>query len=287
MLTRTASTSANGDAKPNGKVPHRSRKVAVRETKQKVEGVLDAIVRTVGTARATFADSVSSGPSLMKLALQYFQAPSDNPGALPPELQLTTQTLLTTLPSSSHLLLLPQSIRAYKPYIDGAAVMTHALQPHMQDKLESWFKRAIQDARSALSDWFAGLDSVREVWDVRTSLLSWLRGADGLESPERFEIESVINGACQKQATSVWKGALDALEAVFDEAIGSATRALEDTASEHPYGMSSLRPIVCVYSESLSCRCTAHRTPVSGTFDPIDAADQCWEFCGRRAVREI
>ncbi|KAI0734996.1 hypothetical protein C8Q76DRAFT_710587 [Earliella scabrosa] len=247
MLNRTASTSANGDAKPNGKGPHRPRKVAVRETKQKVEAVLDAIARTVHTARCMFADSESSSPPLMKLALQFFQAPSDDPGALPTELQLSTQILLTTLPSSSHFLLLPQSIRTYKPYIDGAAVMTPTLQPHLRDKLESWFKRAVQDARSAVADWFAGLDSVREVWDVRTSLLSWLKGADGLESPERHEIESIIDSACQNQATSVWRGALDALVSSFRDAIDSATQALEQAGNENPYDM---RPIEHLFHAS-------------------------------------
>ncbi|KAI0719966.1 hypothetical protein C8T65DRAFT_634464 [Cerioporus squamosus] len=233
MLTRNASTSTNGDAKPNGKGPHRPRKVAVRETKQKTEAVLDAISRTVSTARTMFADG--SSPSLMKSALQFFQAPTDNPGSLPTELQLTTQILLASLPSSSHFALLPQSIRTYKPYIDGAAITTPALLPQLRDKLESWFMKAVQDSKGAIADWFADLSSVREVWEVRTSLLAWLDATEGLESSERSELESVINNACQHQAASVWNRALDELDSSFRTAVASAMKAVESEADVHPY----------------------------------------------------
>ncbi len=234
LLTRSASTSTNGDAKPNGKGPHRPRKVAVRETKQKAESVLDAISRTVSTARTVFADG--STPSLMKLALQFFQAPTDSPESLPPELQLTTQKLLTSLPSSSHFALLPQGIRTYKPYIDGAAVTTPTLLPQLRDKLESWFKKAVQDAKGAITDWFADLVSVREVWEVRASVLAWLDATEGLETPERSELESVINKACQHQATCIWNRALDVMDSSFRTAVASATKAVESEAGAHSYG---------------------------------------------------
>ncbi|RDX51056.1 hypothetical protein OH76DRAFT_1507349 [Lentinus brumalis] len=237
ILTRSASTSTNGDAKPNGKGPHRPRKVAVRETKQKAESVLDAISRTVSTARTVFADG--SIPSLMKLALQFFQAPTDSPESLPPELQLTTQKLLTSLPSSSHFALLPQGIRTYKPYIDGAAVTTPTLLPQLRDKLESWFKRAVQDAKGAITDWFADLVSVREVWEVRASLLAWLDATEGLETPERSELESAINKACQHQATCIWNRALDDMDSSFRTAVASATKAVESEADAHPYVLQS------------------------------------------------
>ncbi|TBU34734.1 hypothetical protein BD311DRAFT_802305 [Dichomitus squalens] len=238
LLTRNASTSANGsatDAKPNGRVSNRPRKVVLRETKQKAEALLDAISRTVSTARTVFADYGSTSPSLMKQALQFFQAPSDNPESLPPELQLTTQIILTTLPSSSHLLLLPQSIRTYKPYIDSATALTPALQPQLRDKLEGWFKKMIKDAREALADWFASLETIGEVWDVRGSLLTWLSGTQGLESPERQELKSIINLASQNQATSVWKSALGLLEVSFRDAVTSAMRALEQEAADHKF----------------------------------------------------
>ena len=234
MLTRNASTSNNGDAKPNGKGIHRPRKVAVRETKQRTEAVLEAIARTIGTARTIFADS--SSPSLMKMALQFFQTPTENPGALPTELQLTTQMLLTSLPSSSHFALLPQSIRTYKPYIDGAAVTTPALLPQLRDKLESWFGRVVQDARGAIADWFSDLGSVRDVWEVRRSLLAWLSTMEDLESSERLELASLINNACHRQATSVWKSALEELDSSFRNVLGSAMKAVESDPGAHSYG---------------------------------------------------
>ena len=238
LLTHSASTSVNGpsiDIKFNGKIPHRPRKVVLRETKQKTEALVDAITRTVFTARSMFADD-SAAPCLMKQALQFIQAPSDDTKSLPTELRLTTQSLLTILPSSSHLLLLPQSIRMYKPYVDGTSVMTPTLQSQLREKLESWFKKMIQDVRGAFTNWFASLETVREVWDVRDSLLAWLRGTQGLASPERLELEFIINTASQVQATSVWKGALGVLETSFRDAVVSATKTLEEELTGHLYG---------------------------------------------------
>ncbi|PIL31763.1 hypothetical protein GSI_06467 [Ganoderma sinense ZZ0214-1] len=240
LLARNASTSGNGsatDAKSTGKVSHRPRKVVLRETKQKTEALLDAISRTVSTARFMFADDGSATSCLMKQALQFFQAPSEeDPGLLPQELRLTTQTLLTTLPSSNHFLLLPQSIQMYKPYIDGASVMTSTLQSQLREKLEDWFRKLIQDVRGVFADWFASLETVREMWGVRDSLLTWLKNTEGLDSSERQELESIINTASQIQATCVWKGELEGLETMFRNAVVSATETLEQELPGHVYG---------------------------------------------------
>ena len=238
MLTGNASTSShtNGSAKLNDKASHRPRKAIVRDTKQRAGAVLDAIARTLSTARRIFANDDAVAPSLMKTALQFFKTPTDSPASLPPELQLSTKILLTTLPSSGHFLLLPPSIRTYTPYIDGSAVTTTVLQPHLQDKLESWFKKATSDAQSALADWFSDLTAVRDVWEIRTHLLTWLKTADGLKSSEQHDFESIINSASQHQATVVWKAALDRIQTSFQTSLTSATAALE-TSNDHPYGM--------------------------------------------------
>ena len=248
LLARNASTSGNGsatDSKPSGKVSHKPRKVVLRETKQKTEALLDAISRTITTARSMFADDSFTTSCLMKQALQFFQTPSEDPGSLPQELRLTTHTLLMTLPSSNHLLLLPQSIRMYKPYIDGTSVMTPSLQSQLKEKLESWFKKMIQDVRGAFADWFASLETMREVWDVRDSLLTWLKGTQGLDSPEKQELESIINTASRIQATCVWKVELEALETSFRDGLVSATKMLEQELTDHIYGASQSRCGIC------------------------------------------
>ncbi|KAL1951513.1 hypothetical protein VTO73DRAFT_662 [Trametes versicolor] len=236
LLTRNASTSANGnatDSKPNGKTPHRPRKVVVKGAKRNAETVLEAVSRTVGTARLMFADAPSGDSSLMKAALHFFQVPTDSLAQLPPELQLSTQLLLSSLPSSSHLLLLPQNVRAYKPYVDNTALLSSSLQTQLRDKLRAWFNRALQELHDALADWFSPLESIQEVWSVRSALLQWLNSAEGLDQSERQELESVINTASLTQATAVWKTALGRLEASFRDAIAAATTALAEATDEH------------------------------------------------------
>ncbi|KAI8990445.1 hypothetical protein BD414DRAFT_458895 [Trametes punicea] len=235
LLNRNASGSANGHApntKPNGKAPHKPRKAIVRETKQRAEAALDAVSCTIAVSRLIFSGSPGHS-SMMKQALDFFQNPSDTPGHLPSELQLSTQNLLSSLPSSSQLLLLPLSIRTYKPYVDGSPLATPDLQTQLRDKLGDWFQRSVQDIRHALSDWFAPLESVRDVWDVRSGLLQWLKNADGLESSERQEFESVIEAVALEQATTVWKAALHHLEASFRDEVGSASTALTESVGAH------------------------------------------------------
>ncbi|OSD03253.1 hypothetical protein PYCCODRAFT_1409591 [Trametes coccinea BRFM310] len=236
LLTRTASTSANGsagDTKPNGRVSSRPRKTVVKETKQRAETVLDLVSRTVGTARLIFTNTSNDSAPILKRALAFFQAPTDTPGNLPPELQLSTLILLSSLPSASQLLLLPPSIRAYKPYVDGAPLATPELHTQVREKLQGWLKRAVQELREALTDWFAPLESVRDVWDVHSALLRWLEQAEGLESPERGELESIIDGVALQQAAAVWKTALNRLELSFRDSIVAAATALAEDAGAH------------------------------------------------------
>ncbi|KAI0361425.1 hypothetical protein OH77DRAFT_1492477 [Trametes cingulata] len=237
LLPRNASTSSNVNAlsvTPNGKTPHRPRKVVVREAKQNAEAALDVISRTLGTAKLIFADSPAGESALMKAALHFFQTPSDSPGHLPPELQLSTQILLSSLPSSSHFLLLPQNIRAYRPYVDTASLDGPTLQTALRERLETWFRKASQELHGALADWFAPLECVREVWEVRSLILQWLKDAGGLERSEREELESVVDAASSNQAAAVWKVALARLESSFREAVTAATEALTQNASQHP-----------------------------------------------------
>ncbi|KAI0652031.1 hypothetical protein C8Q79DRAFT_73511 [Trametes meyenii] len=236
LLNRSASTS-NGHAvesQASGQTLHRPRKVVLREAKQCAEAALDAVSRTMTTARRIFADSTSGEPSIMKRTLQFFQTPSDVTDDLPPELQLSTQILLSALPSSSHLLLLPQNIRAYKPYVDSASLASPHLQDLLRDKLQSWLNRAIHELNDALTDWFAPLGSVRDVWDVRSALLQRLKDMDGLEPAERHDLESAVDAASLKQATFVWKTALERLQSTFRETLSSATTTLTEQASAHP-----------------------------------------------------
>ncbi|KAI0673317.1 hypothetical protein C8Q78DRAFT_1067674 [Trametes maxima] len=236
LLARSASASNTRVAgtEVDGRSLHRPRKALVREAKQSAEAALGTISQTVITARRIFADSASGEPSTMKRALQFFQSPLDVTNHLPPELQLSTQILLSTLPSSNHFLLLPQNIRAYKPYVDNASLTSPHLQDLLRDKLHGWLNRAIHDLNGALVDWFTHLGYVRDVWDVRSALLQQLKDMGGLEPFERQELESVIDAASLKQATSVWKAALGRLQSSFREAILFATTALTEQASAHP-----------------------------------------------------
>nr|BDS00032.1 hypothesis protein 8 [Mycoleptodonoides aitchisonii] len=234
LLSHQHATVTNGHSpeasKANGKASHRARKTIVREIRQKLEGVVDLVSHTLGTARTIFAEDTPDEPSMMKQALQYIQTTSAPPRPLPAELQLTTQTLLTTLPSSSHFLLLPPSITAYKPYIDSASLSTFIPQQQLHEKLASWFRKAIGDIRIAMADWFSGLESTREVWDVHTFFLNRIGIAEDITTQEKESIKSAIDSACQHQSLVVWKSQLALAEASFREEIHSSVSILRNPA---------------------------------------------------------
>ncbi|KAH9944230.1 uncharacterized protein BXZ73DRAFT_87170 [Epithele typhae] len=239
LLTRNASTS------------HASARSVVRETRQKTENVLSLIALTIATARVVFSYGRAESPSLMQQALHFFQASSDSSPSLPPELQLSTQILLASLPSSSHLLLLPPSIRAFKPYIDGTAVGTSALQPHLEDKLESWFKKALQDTR---------------IWDVRTSLQIWLKAAEDLESSERSEIRTMVDSTSQHQAAAVWKEALASIERSFQVSVKDTMDALDQHADEHQFDTQPVEHLFQAPSIPSVLQTSAHGASASAQF---------------------
>ncbi|KAI0962021.1 hypothetical protein AcV7_000961 [Taiwanofungus camphoratus] len=230
VLSRTQESLANANpSEVPGMTSIRSRKAELRGAKQKLQAVLDIVSRTLGAARTIFADSTETDHlSMMKLALQYIQTEKLSFQTLPTELQITTQSLLTTLPSSAHYLLLPPIIRSYRPYVDGVSPMSPILQSELHQKLGSWFHQTMEDVLVAMEGLFSRLQSIREVWELRFSSWRWLEGADAFEIYEKTHIKSAIDEISQQRITAVWKSALAVAEVAFIERLASALTLLRD-----------------------------------------------------------
>jgi conserved oligomeric Golgi complex subunit 1 len=136
-------------------------------------------------------------------------------GGLPTDLHLNTQRLLTTLPSSSQLLLLPQSLRRYRPFVDLQSPAATVSSEELTNRIGEWFKKTVSAINEAFTRWVSDLDSMRQLWAVRRSLRRWLTDNSELEETEQREIRSMIDGVCSQHAASIWTKSLASIALMF------------------------------------------------------------------------
>ncbi|KAF9459829.1 hypothetical protein BDZ94DRAFT_1198976 [Collybia nuda] len=202
------------------------RRNPVNKIREATHTALGVISQTCTTARNIFHDHHPQAP-LVRRVLEYIQSDSSTllPMSLPPELRLTTQTLLTTLPSSTHLLLLPQSLRSYKPYVDLNSPASSIQQSQFAQRLGEWFHRSSMTLYTAVETWFDKLESIKELWSVRSSTRVWLLSSQ-LEQEEIAQLISGLDGLCQQRAIAIWRLKLGVALKIFEERLDSATSGL-------------------------------------------------------------
>lgn len=194
-----------------------------KDIRQSIEACLDIITRTANAARAIFQGH-ETGKSLMTNVLENIQ-PTANPAGLntlPPELRLSTQLLLSSLPSSSHFLLLPQTIKSYKPYVDLSSTSSAVPPSVLTQRLQDWFQKSCTEFSQALNTWFSKIDGMKEMWKLRNLTRKWLFDADGLLENERRHLHRIVDDACRERLTSIWTAALRNARSGFEQELKTA-----------------------------------------------------------------
>ncbi|KAH9968614.1 hypothetical protein BC827DRAFT_1257663 [Russula dissimulans] len=230
-LSRSPKTVPNGSSVNGGAQP-KFRKVIIREVREGLEGVLEAIASTVSTARDIFRDQGHEDPSLMSRVLSFIQLdvpPQDT--SLPSDLQMSTQHLLSTLPSASHFTLLPTAIRSFKPFVDISSATSSVSSEHLALRLSEWFSKAVAELRGVTKGWFAELRTLKEVWAVRSWFDEWLEGKK-VEGEERRGLAEVVDGVAHGQAVKILRTALGDLQDGFRDELQSTLLQLRDGTSE-------------------------------------------------------
>ena len=212
---------------------NRSRKDVVKDVRETVMELLDVIGGTMRIARDIFLPHGGEDrqKSLVERSLEDIQ--SDAPHSV-----FTTSSLLSTLPSSTHLLTLPHSILSYKPFIDLTSASTHVDPSVLDTKLSTWFDKAIQGFEGRMHAWFAGLETIREVWGVRRKVLERLKASQGLERHERVKVRSVLDEAVRDRACEVARAALDDVEERLDGALCKAVQDVREGGEDCRFGES-------------------------------------------------
>ncbi|KAF7339319.1 hypothetical protein MSAN_02145500 [Mycena sanguinolenta] len=272
-LPSSLSRIANGHIPEKRPAPSAARKTSVREVKEATQAALDAIVKTLTTCRSIFEETELK-QSMIRAVLEYMQSDSANPDSksLPSELQLTTQSLLATLPSSAHFLLLPPAIRSYRPYVDLSSPSSVVQQAHFSRALDEWFQTSNERLQVAVSKWFSDLHTVAEVWTLRSSIRQWIH-ASGLTPGETKALESIFQDAAQQRVLSIWKLALSDAEDAFQLQLAAATASLRETPREQRKETSSVDFLF-----------TAPPLPTLPGLGPVDSSFQKYKASLRRQL---
>ncbi|KAJ7361559.1 Vps51/Vps67 domain-containing protein [Mycena albidolilacea] len=274
-LSPSLSRRANGHIPEKRPAPSTARKTSVREVKEATQAALDAMVKTLTTARSIFEEA-ESRQSMIGAVLEFIQSdsasPDPNSKTLPLELELTTQSLLATLPSSTHFLLLPPALRSYKPYVDLSSSSSLVEHVHFRSVLDEWFQTSNQSLKVAASKWFSDLHSVAEVWTLRSSIRQWI-DASGLRPDEATTLKLIFGDAAQQRVLSIWKLALSNAEDAFQLQLAAATASLRETPREQRKDAS---PVDFPF--------TAPPLPVFPGLGPVDSSFQKYKASLRRQL---
>jgi conserved oligomeric Golgi complex subunit 1 len=203
------------------------RRPSVQEVQHAAHAALEVIFRTLTIARRIFQERVR--PSMISSALEHIQSDfpdSTSSGSLPVQFQLNTETLLASLPSSGHFLLLPPNLRSYKPYVDPTSSSSCVPQTHFERTLNDWFHKSTVNLQTAVKRWFSDLHSVSEVWRIRSSFLKRINLASDLEEQEPLRLRLVFDDACRERLLGIWKATLRDAGKAFEEQFASIVSAL-------------------------------------------------------------
>ncbi|KAF7303300.1 hypothetical protein MKEN_01294100 [Mycena kentingensis (nom. inval.)] len=215
------------------RAPVASRKGALREVREATQTALNAMTQTLAASRDVFEETGSKS-SMIRSVLECMQSESVDSvalKALPAELQLTTQTLLATLPSSTHLLLLPPNLRSYRPYVDLTSATTFVDQAHFGRLLQNWFRSTSESLQSAVSKWFGELQSVSEVWSLRATIREWI-SASNLRPNEIERLLHIFDEVAQDRVLGIWRLELNDAEDAFESQLASASTSLRESSTE-------------------------------------------------------
>ena len=178
----------------------------VQEVREAIQTVLLIVVHTAKLARDMF-EGEGSTKSMMHNLLKFMEPDNDKSSAsavLPPELCLTTQTILATLPSPIQLQLLPPNLKAYKPYVDLGSSFSRISQFNLATKLDEWLVASISKMGTSFQPWLDRLQSVKDVWSIKASVRKWMSSAQ-IKPEETLLILDALDDSFRHRILELWR----------------------------------------------------------------------------------
>lgn len=227
-----------------------------RLVKLLIEASLELISDTVITARDIFRPQNSNSQSMIELTLEYVHSESSDTrrwSSLPMELLITTQTLLTTLPSSHHLLLLPPNLQGYKPYVDLTSSASPISEDLLVSTLDEWFRHSTDRFITSAERWLSSVECVRDLWSLRGWSLQWFAKQQNLGLAERQYLINAIDTAVQERTIRIWHDSLSDMRTSFVNRLQSALQKFKESHSHSKYFVPSI-----AYFKNEYSRCSSH-----------------------------
>lgn len=211
----------------------------VRNVWNTIRSVLDVIIGTVGTARQVFREPNDGSSSMIGQVLLFTQNEMKT-NSLSPELSISTQMLLSSLPNSNQFLPLPTDIRSYRPYIDLDSPSSSVKQTLLNSRLRDWFSKESEHLQTAAKTWLLHLDTIKRVWEVRTAL-QWKSTSDSLLDTEDKEIlRQLTDDICGSRVQVLWETALENISKTFNDTLNSLLTKIEEEKETSRHGILSL-----------------------------------------------
>ncbi|KAL5494903.1 hypothetical protein ACEPAI_365 [Sanghuangporus weigelae] len=195
-----------------------------------IRSVLGCIVGTVGNARAVFGEGPNESPSMIMLMLASTQSFSPHPTfSLPQGLRVSSQAVISSLPSASHFQALPADIRTYKPFIDLESQSSRVKEDALNSKLRVWFTKATDHLHESSGPWLSHLQTIKKVWGLRLATIDWLSVSNDLLVPEDTEALSLLmDEVCGNRVQALWKAILERISSSFRECLQSMVLAISE-----------------------------------------------------------
>ena len=202
-----------------------------------MQTVLLIVAHTVKLARDMF-DSEGSTRSMMHNLLKFMQPDNDNSAAsvaLPPELCLSTPSVLAILPSPIQLQLLPPNLKTYKPYVDPGSSSSTISQVNLTTKLDEWLVASISKMEISFQPWLDQLQSVKDVWSIKTSVRKWISNAQA-KPGEALGILNALDDRFRHRILELWQISLQNAYEEFSTQLKSAFVAVGDGKEDNSIG---------------------------------------------------
>ncbi|KAF9074806.1 hypothetical protein BDP27DRAFT_1286851 [Rhodocollybia butyracea] len=201
---------------------------SIREIKKCILLALEFISHTMKSSRDVF-EATASQLSLIRKALEFIQTDSA-PSGLPSELQLTTQTLLGSLPSSSTFSALPQNLTSYKPHMDINSHFSSLSAAHLDQKVYEWFQRSTDALQISCKTWLLDANNVKVIWSIRSSVRDLLQASATLKLSESDRLKSLFDEVCRERIVTIWQTGLSDAEVAFRDQLTTTVKSVNSSS---------------------------------------------------------
>ncbi|KLO20641.1 hypothetical protein SCHPADRAFT_897903 [Schizopora paradoxa] len=196
---------------------------------------LEAISCTIGVVRHAFQKG--SPPFLLQI-LQLTQVDGHIPESIPPEIRISTPSLLASLPGGTIFSSLPPDIKAYRPFIDVKSSSANIDRSNVSTRLRSWLVDTCTRGKDSFNAWLRRLTTIEEVWKVNQSTYEWLSRDDRLDDDDKDYIQNVFNDVSRTRVGEIFLAKLEDMSTSFTTSLDECLASIREGSATSDFDLS-------------------------------------------------